>query len=768
MKKNIPWKALPSFFLLIMIFGCATAQRGKETASADDYGVITGIKVQDDGLAITSNKNFVYTIYNANDPYKITVDIPDMRIGDFKDKIVSDKGSVTEIIPRQIDSPKPAVKIDLTLQTPSSVTPLYKDNTLTLVLKRDESSGAEEQKAVEPEEVAIVPDTSSGVSVAEKSAIEEHALDNTKAISDEKKPESVSASRPKATEISGIDIKKAEDSVKVVITGNGEMMPNVFPIDKRIVVDIPGVSFHAQLPRGTMFPLAAIRAGKYKDKIRLVLDLQEKTSYDVDAKGNTIEISLKRKEVALAESTSGSSPIEAATQKVTPQEAASKEATSIAATQQEPAPKEATSIAAAHKEAPKEIASVNVTSKEAVGKYKGKKISLDFQDADVGPIFRLLADVNGYNLILDPSVKGKITIKLLNVPWDQALDIILNTFNYGSRIDGNILWIAPVSVFTKISDDNAKAKEVEEKAEDLMQEVVRVNYATAAKLSTAITQGKLLSQRGSVTIDDRMNTLIIKDTQNSINKIKQLVRIMDVSKPQVMIEAKLVQVSSDYSQTLGINWGGSFSAPVFPNIASGTFSVNTPTLPAGPAATVGGGALNMTVGNANSVNVNLSLQALETVNKAKTLSNPKVLTMDNEKAVIQQGTTFFIPTVSQAGTQSQAVTATLSLTVTPKITPDGYVQLLVEATDNSLEVGTQGATAVVDTKSLTTQALVKDGETLVLGGIYKTTYTEIWNRVPLLADIPILGWLFKTRNILGPTVTELLIFITPTVVSKPL
>ncbi|MDA8431707.1 MAG: type IV pilus secretin PilQ [Nitrospiraceae bacterium] len=401
------------------------------------------------------------------------------------------------------------------------------------------------------------------------------------------------------------------------------------------------------------------------------------------------------------------------------------------------------------------------------GRYSGKKISLDFQDAEVGPIFRLLADVNNYNLVLDPAVKGKITIKLMNVPWDQALDIILNQTHMSHRIEGNILWIAPVKVFDEIVSERMKSKETEEKAEPLVQEIIRVNYATASEIQSAISSGKLLSPRGSITIDGRMNTLIIKDTQGSIDKMKDLVAIMDVAKPQVMIEAKLVEVDTSYTESLGIRWGGSFTSQTFPNNVGGNFSVNTPTVAGGPSTTNPGGALNLTVGHANSLSVNLSLSALETMSKSKTLSNPKVLTMDNEAATIQQGTTFFIPTVSQAGTQTQSQTATLSLQVTPKITPDGYVQLKVSATDNSLQPGTAGANAVVNTKSLTTQALVKNGETLVIGGIYRLDETESTQGVPALSRIPIFGWLFKTREKTGPDIKELLIFITPTIVAQP-
>ena len=406
------------------------------------------------------------------------------------------------------------------------------------------------------------------------------------------------------------------------------------------------------------------------------------------------------------------------------------------------------------------------------GKYKGQKISLDFQDADIGPIFRLLADISGYNFVIDPSVKGKITLKLMNVPWDQALDIILQTFGLGKSVEGNIVWIAPVSMFAKMSDEKTKAKDVEEKAEELMQEIIRINYAAAGDISGAIDKGKLLSSRGAVTIDNRMNTLIIKDTQKSINKIKELVKIMDVAKSQVMIEAKIVEVGSNYSESMGIRWGGTIGG-ANPKvlgtdipIGSGTFSVNTPIVTAGSSATSPGGVLGLSLGSASTVQVNLSLSALESVGKSRRLSNPKIMTMDNEAATIQQGVSIPVQTVSAEGTKTEYVNATLSLGVTPRITPDGYVQLKINATNNALGILTPQGYAI-ETKSVNTQALVKNGDTLVIGGIYTTNTSEGEEGIPLLRSIPLLGWLFKTKTQTGPNVTELLIFITPTIVTKP-
>ncbi|MHB8882242.1 MAG: type IV pilus secretin PilQ [Thermodesulfovibrionales bacterium] len=747
MKKTVHTRILillMALMLLALAAGCATTSTVRETPAAMEPSVITDIRLADNSLIIASNKHFAYTMYKGNDPYRMTIDIPDMGAGIFTGKILSDKAGISEVIPEQTDSPVRSLKINLVLQNPSTVGSFYKDNTLTLTITPEEPVAVSEK----PKEAAEPPP-------AEKPA-EEAAPAVKEAMPEvvkETAPESAIAYIPQATEIVSIEINRTADEVKVVIQGNGSMMPNVFPIDERIVIDIPGVVMNASVPSSTVSPLKGIRAGKHKEKVRLVLDLREKTKFEVTAIGKSIEVALK------ARSAEGSADARQASSGMAARRMQHAEHMKEAVQEAKAEPAQPMVRELNNKDLPDDS-----NGKNLHGKFSGKNISLDFQDAEIGPIFRLLADVNGYNLVLDPSIKGKITIKLMNVPWDQALSIILSTFNLGKSLEGNILWIAPQSVFDKIIEVKTASKATEEKAEELSQEIIRINYATSADINAAITAGKLLSPRGSVTTDTRMNTLIIKDTQGSIAKVKEIVKIMDVTKPQVMIEAKLVEVSTTHSEALGIRWGGAANLQSGPYPVSGTFAVNTPTLTPVSTGTNPGGAIGMTVGAANRLKVDLSLSALESITKAKTLSSPKILTMDNEAATIQQGSTFYIPTVSQSGTTSTPVTATLSLSVTPKITPDGYIQLKVTATDNSLQPGTAGAEAVVNTKSLNTQALVKNGETLVLGGIYRRDESTSQDGVPILSKIPGLGWLFKTRTFSGPDIKELLIFITPTIV----
>jgi len=765
-----------SFALLMFVSGCATAGKGQMAAQGYQNPVLASIKVTDNKLDIVVDKPFTYTIYKSSDPYKVIVELPDVRLGAVPNKIKSDKVGITEITSTQVEEPL-SVRLEILLSSPVSVEPVYKDTSLAIKVKEEpEVKGAEiatevpraeekgqavqevkataekseeklkevkwaevekpEQKAAIPteevkEEAVALAAGQKAVVPAEVEGKEKPAVPQIEpgvtTIAEVKEPEpkaAVPKEFPPATSIVSVKIEKEQDFLKVLIRGNGSLSPKVFRLDNRAILDIPNVAMEAALPASIPPPLKSIRAGKHKDKTRLVLDMKEGTSFDVAAIEDSVIVSFR-------------------------------------------IPERERYVAKVVEKAAETKAAVVAQEKPVEGRYKGQKISLDFQAADIGPIFRLLADISGYNFVIDPSVSGKITMKLMNVPWDQALDIILQTFNLGKSIEGNIIWIAPTSMFTKIAEERTKAKVVEEIAEELKQEIVRINYANAGEIRGAIDQGKLLSSRGSITIDSRMNTLIIKDTQTSIGKIKELVKIMDVAKPQVLIEAKIVEVSSNYSESLGIKWGGSFYASTWPTSLSGDFSVNTPTASAGSGTTNPGGALALTLGNASTLNVNLSLSALESIGKSKRLSNPKILTMDNEGATIQQGTSIPVQTTSAEGTKTEYVNATLSLNVTPRITPEGYIQLKIAATNNALGILTPQGYAI-DTKSVNTQALVKSGDTLVIGGIYTTSTIEGTEGFPLLSKIPFLGWLFKTKTQTGPNVTELLIFITPIVVSRPL
>jgi|Deesub1362A_J573_1020465.scaffolds.fasta_scaffold00183_18 type IV pilus assembly protein PilQ len=526
------------------------------------------------------------------------------------------------------------------------------------------------------------------------------------------------AEAEEATKISDVRFDYSDGTVKLIIEGDGLFSPNVFTLKDRIVIDVPDVSMEASLPDTVIYPVKALRYGMHEGKVRLVVDLKEEVEFSASAEADSIVIAFSVEEEQVVA----------------------------------------------------EIAEAEVAEEEVpepVSKYKGKKISLDFQDADIVPIFRFLGEVSGYNVVIHPQVKGRITLKLMNVPWDQALEIILQTFNLGMSIEGNILTIAPASVFAKWQQEEVRLKEARMKAAELVQEDIPINYADASDILNSIKSAKLLSPRGSITLLKWKNTLSINDTAENIAKIKERIKGWDTPPKQVLIEAKIVEVNSDYTSTLGIRWGGTFTGRQEGTPISGDFSVNTPVTSFG--ATAGSEAarktgIGMTIGSGNTVQVALSLEALETVGKSRKLANPRVLTMDNQPAEIVQGKSIPVQTTTAEGTKTEFVDANLNLKVTPQITPDGYIKLKIDAAKDS-PVVLEGGETGIDKKSIRTQALVKDGETLVLGGIYTSEDSKSDTGIPLLSRIPILGWLFKTRTVQKPQ-TELLILITPKIVER--
>jgi type IV pilus assembly protein PilQ len=647
-----------------------------------------------------------------------------MSIGAFTSKIASNAPGITEIIPQQIESPHMAARFDIILQSPSNISPSYKNNTLVLSIAKEEPVASSAIKNAEVEEPAPA--------VAEPVSSAEPPSNDVTAAEENKQPAS------KATEIRSIELRKAGDGVKVLITGNGFIMPNVFPINERIVVDIPDVSMKAVLPEHVMAPLKNIRAGKHKDKLRIVFDLQEKTNYDVTAIGNSVEISLLGKGMQAVDK--GQEPTTAQAYSNRPAKAA------------EPKPTAG----------PEQLVE---------GEFTGKKISLDFQDADIVPIFRLLGDISGYNIVVNPAVKGNITLKLINVPWDQALDIMLKTFSLSKIVDGNIIRVVPTAVVSKELDEITKAKKARDESGDLKTRVFPVNYADLTKLKDMIDKAKVLSSRGSITLDERGSSLIINDLEKNLEDVDVLVRQLDradMQARQVMIEAKIVEVTSTYTKDLGIQWGaflagstdngsgviggngmGSSSNPVTP-LVNLPASVTT--------GQIGFGLIN----RAGTFALDLKLSAMEQLLKGKVISNPKIMTMNNQEAKITQGSTIYIANTPTGGNTVSftAVDANLSLTVKPRIAPGGAIFMDLDITkDQPGPVLNDNVTVLRNTAK--TSVLINNGDTVVIGGIFKKSENSTDNSIPYLSKLPVLGkLLFNQENQVDDT-SEILIFVTP-------
>ncbi|MFQ5901585.1 MAG: type IV pilus secretin PilQ, partial [Thermodesulfobacteriota bacterium] len=408
--------------------------------------------------------------------------------------------------------------------------------------------------------------------------------------------------------------------------------------------------------------------------------------------------------------------------------------------------------------------------------YTGRRISLDFKDADIQNILRLIAEVSRLNIVAGSDVKGKVSLRLVNVPWDQVLEIVLKTNNLGMIRDGNVLRIAPLQKIAKEKAQILADKKAEEQLEDLIVRLISVNYATAGNLQDKVKA--LLSERGSVSVDSRTNVLIVKDTRVGVEEAEILVKNLDTPTPQVLIEARIVEASTTFARDLGIEWGIDTAAiannaqmDLFGNLTSS--GLTTPSGQSGtknfavslPASGSAGplGAMGFTFGKlgGSSLTLDLRLSAGEVGGLSKIVSRPRIVTLDNKQAKISQGKTIPYQTVADGSVQTQFFDATLDLTVTPHIAPDGSVMLKIKASKNSKGEDT-AAGPVILKKEASTEILLKDGETTVIGGIVESTESDSASGVPLFKDIPVLGWLFKRQSIANDQ-TELLIFITPTI-----
>ena len=399
--------------------------------------------------------------------------------------------------------------------------------------------------------------------------------------------------------------------------------------------------------------------------------------------------------------------------------------------------------------------------------YTGEKTSLVFDNADVRDVLRLIAEISDLNLIASDEVKGNITLRLIDVPWDQALDLILDVTGLGMIQEGNVVRVLPKATIRTMKESELTAEHSQEKIEPLVTEVVPVNYAGLADVAGPCNE--LLSDRGSITEDNRDKLLIITDVPKRIEKIKDLIVILDTPVRQVMIEARIVEVNSNYSRDLGVNWGYTHTpSDYLENVtnAGGGFQVST-----APVSGVGEMSASAGLGTAFRLGesvldigtLDLQISALESDGNGKVISTPRVTTLNGESAVISQGTSIPYQSSGDDGPKTEFVDAELKLEVTPVINPDGTILLDILATNDSPSFTPLAGAPSIDTKKAETKVLIRDGETTVIGGIFVESIVDSEDGVPFLMSIPGLGNLFKSQK-KQRIKNELLIFITPRIV----
>lgn len=420
-------------------------------------------------------------------------------------------------------------------------------------------------------------------------------------------------------------------------------------------------------------------------------------------------------------------------------------------------------------------------------RYVGKKVSFEFKDIEIHNLLRIIAEISKKNIVVADDVQGKVTIRLRNVPWDQALDLILRSKSLGMEDLGNIIRVAQLAKLEEEARLRADRKKAEKLSRELSVQLVPVNYATAAEMSNRVRE--ILSERGNVTVDTRTNTLIVRDLPENMQRVRSLVASLDLQTPQVLIEARIVEANVRQQREIGIQWGGQsvMSAATgnptglqFPSalaVSGGIVGGNAGGVQAIPSYAVSlpvgaqdgsGGAVGLVFGSAgNAATLNLRLSALESQGSIKTLSSPRITTLDNQQARISQGTSIPFSQVSAAGANTVFVDAILQLSVTPHVTQDGSILMNILASNNQPDPANSGANGqpAISRKEAATNVLVKDGDTTVIGGIYVRRGSSTTNGLPLLSKIPIIGFFFRNYRELDSK-DELLIFISPRILNR--
>jgi type IV pilus assembly protein PilQ len=436
--------------------------------------------------------------------------------------------------------------------------------------------------------------------------------------------------------------------------------------------------------------------------------------------------------------------------------------------------------------------------------YNGKRVTFNFQDIPVRSALQLIADISGLNLVASDSVGGSVTLRLVNVPWDQALDVILRAKSLDKRRNGNVVWVAPQAELAKYEQDLADAKLKAQDTAELVTDYVPISYGKASDIAKLLTTGSMqggggsgganqqrgfLSPRGSVSFDERTNTLLLNDTPEKIRQLRDLIAVLDKPVQQVLIESRIVVATDDFTRELGAKFGvsgkqtnpsgqvlqlggalgntiGSNTAPS--TVGSGGLNVNLPT-------TLKGGSFGLAILGANYA-IDLELSAAQTEGRGEVISSPRVITANQQEAVIRQGQEIgYVTFQNSAGSGAGSGTATvqfkdavLELKVTPAITPDNRVYLMINVKKDALagyvDAPGSGKIPTIDTREINTSVLVDNGQTVVLGGIYEINKSNTMTKVPGLGDIPGIGALFRSNSRVN-TKAELLIFVTPRILS---
>ena len=794
-------------------------------AVADDHAAaITEIRQESTAhstrLVVACTGPVAYTYYSP-DPLTLVVDIPEVDPSKVPSRISVGTREVESVrvtsMVRADGRNLARVEVHLASLVPYQI--FSKDTTLNLVFERGAEAAAGQTPAAEtapaapaPARVAEAhepPDVPMAKPAAEvKGAGEPKATEAAMVITPRRRPAaataepaSARADRHPASRIVSLSQADDEGRLSFDVKADGALRYQDFFLGNpdRLVIDFKDVMSRSTVRTLDVNrdPVRKVRLAQFSaaaPKVaRLVLDLSSRARYRIVDGADGVKIVFGEGQVSTAAPLAALRPEADAS--------ASMAAAAPIPVQVLPAPAPAlmlpepqTAPAAPQRPAEFEPVTLDPNSKA----YTGHPISLDFKDGDLQDIFRLFADISGLNIVVNPGVSGKVTLKLNEVPWDQALDLILKANNLGYTLEGNVIRIAPLQALQNEEQQRRKLAEERALAGDLASLTTRISYAKADALADVLRKAGALSARGSLNVDPRTNTLIINDLPSYLDKAKELIATLDLPTRQVEIEARIVVTSRNFTRDLGIQWGfnqaktpqlGNTTGLTFPNSliingqgvpASGGISADQSgqASAAGIGSTGRGYAINLPAAGFNSAigislgnilgsfNLDAALTALERQGRGRLLSTPKITTQNNQAAEIKQGVQIPIQTVANNTVTVSFQDAVLTLKVTPQITEAGTVILTVDVQNNSADFANLvNGIPPINTQSAKTQVLVRDGATAVIGGIYQSNEQTAQASTPFLGHVPILGYLFRNRFVTS-TNNELLLFITPRIIKQ--
>jgi type IV pilus assembly protein PilQ len=732
-------------------------------------------------VTITAAKIPTYTIFKLSKPDRIIVDIPDLVV-DQKSSLpvqLENNNLISGIKANTIDkNGKSTAHLEILLKQALAYATSQRETSLFIDIAKPPLAVEQESPASQEPETQkkpiLEPPPSAASNPTKESALEKEI--------------------PEKLSIKNIDITDTPNGYLVTIAADAEIKNyHPFTLQKpaRLAIDFPSAACSVSRPLQNIKNslVKTVRIGSADDKVRLVIDFTTSAlpRYQIAKKGTDLMVMIDAPRKAAVPETvvESSAPVKITaisatpteqqdfveTEKTTPKKAGStKVEKSVGSTA--PQSMQRKRSESEQPAAPDPPPSPTAGAPGEDPQYSGQKISLDFKDADIKNILRLIADVSGFNVITSDRVAGKVTLKLENIPWDQALDIILESNNLGKIVASNIIRIDTKDQIFKSQKDKIEQTSLE----DLIMETVLVSYVKSKDIERYVKDLKVLTdKRGSINAFEHTNSVTLTDVPDKVKRIKQLIQEQDVPTRQVLIESRIVQSNPSYAKELGVVWGNLYNTTKDGGLAKGGADIavsgaagegSVVNLPAAVGLGSGGGINFGYV--TDSLLLDIQLTALEKDEKLKIVSSPKILGIDNKEARIKQGVALPYLKLSEQGvTSTEFKDAVLELKVTPKITPANTVNLHVFVTKNQKSAQTgAGGEPGIDIREVETDLLVENGKTVVIGGIYETTKNKIVNKVPFFGDLPFLGYFFRNTR-WEDQLTEILVFLTVNIVLQP-